>query len=92
MRALVLVALLCVGTVHALDDTCSTLWSKLSHLGCRPQDQLLRDHAPEAARAEAVSEVKLLPALGERKEDDAAGCGLLCGGTPPLVGLVSVEV
>ena len=44
MRALVLVALLCVGTVHALDDTCSTLWSKLSHLGCRPQDQLLRDH------------------------------------------------
>ena len=30
MRALVLVALLCVGTVHALDDTCSTLWSKLA--------------------------------------------------------------
>ena len=44
MRALVLVALLCVGTVHALDDTCSTLWSKLSHLGCRPQDQPLRNH------------------------------------------------
>ena len=39
-----LVALLCVGTAHALGETCSTLWSKLSHLGCRPQDQPLRDH------------------------------------------------
>ena len=45
-----------------------------------------------AARAEAVSEVKLLPALGERREEDAGGCGLLCGGAPPLAGLVSVEV
>ena len=39
-----LVALLCVGTAHALGETCSTLWSKLAHLGCRPQDQPLRDH------------------------------------------------
>ena len=39
-----LVALLCVvGTAHALGETCSTLWSKLAHLGCRPQDQPLRD-------------------------------------------------
>ena len=40
-----LVELLCVvGTAHALGETCSTLWSKLAHLGCRPQDQPLRDH------------------------------------------------
>ena len=40
-----LVALLCaVGTAHAHGETCSTLWSKLAHLGCRPQDQPLRDH------------------------------------------------
>ena len=45
-----------------------------------------------AARAEVVPEVELVPAHGERKEDDAAGCGLLCGGAPPLVGVVSVEV
>ena len=38
-----LVALLCVGTAHALGETCSTLWSKLTHLGCRPQDLQLRD-------------------------------------------------
>ena len=44
-----------------------------------------------AARAEVVPEVELVPAHGERKEDDAAGCGLLCGGAPPLVGLVSVS-
>ena len=44
-----------------------------------------------AARAEVVPEVELVPAHGERKEDDAAGCGLLCGGAPPLVGVVSVE-
>ena len=46
----------------------------------------------EVARAELVSEVELVPASGERKEDDAIGCGLLCGGAPPLVGVVSVEV
>ena len=40
----VLVALCAVGTAHALGETCSTLWSKLAHLGCRPQDQPLRDH------------------------------------------------
>ena len=45
-----------------------------------------------AARAELVSAVELAPALGERKDEDAAGCGLLCGGAPPLVGVVSVEV
>ena len=45
-----------------------------------------------AARAEVVPEVELVPAHGERKEDDAAGCGVLCGGAPPLVGVVSVEV
>ena len=39
-----LVALCAVGTAHALGETCSTLWSKLAHLGCRPQDQPLRDH------------------------------------------------
>ena len=40
-----IVALLCAfGTAHALGETCSTLWSKLAHLGCRPQDQPLRDH------------------------------------------------
>ena len=33
-----------VGTGHARVETCSTLWSKLAHLGCRPQDQVLRDH------------------------------------------------
>ena len=39
-----LAALLCaVGTAHALGETCSTLWSKLTHLGCRPQDLQLRD-------------------------------------------------
>jgi len=38
-----LVALCAVGTAHALDETCSTLWSKLAHLGCRPQDLQLRD-------------------------------------------------
>ena len=39
MRAL---ALLCaVGSAHALGETCSTLWSKLAHLGCRPHDQPL---------------------------------------------------
>jgi len=48
--------------------------------------------AEPAARAEIVSEVELIPAPGERKEDDAIGCGLLCGGAPPLVGVVSVEV
>jgi hypothetical protein len=48
--------------------------------------------AEPAARAEPVSEVELIPAPGERKEDDAIGCGLLCGGAPPLVGVVSVEV
>ena len=38
-------ALLCaLGAARALDETCSTLWSKLAHLGCRPQDQPLRDH------------------------------------------------
>ena len=38
-------ALLCaLGAARALDETCSTLWSKLAHLGCRPQDQVLRDH------------------------------------------------
>ena len=43
MRALV--TLLCaLGTARALGETCSTLWSKLAHLGCRPQDQPLRDH------------------------------------------------
>ena len=45
-----------------------------------------------AARAEVVPEVELVPAHGERKEDDAAGCGLLCGGAPPLVGVRYVEV
>ena len=40
----VLVALCAVGTAHALGETCSTLWSKLAHLGCRPQDQPLRGH------------------------------------------------
>ena len=39
----VLVALCAVGTAHALGETCSTLWSKLTHLGCRPQDLQLRD-------------------------------------------------
>ena len=39
-----------------------------------------------AARAELVPEVELMPAQGERREDDVAGCGLLCGG------VVSVEV
>ena len=38
-----LVALCAVGTAHALGETCSTLWSKLAHLGCRPQDVQLRD-------------------------------------------------
>ena len=38
-----LVALCAVGTAHALGETCSTLWSKLAHLGCRPQDLQLRD-------------------------------------------------
>ena len=38
-------ALLCaLGAARALDETCSALWSKLAHLGCRPQDQPLRDH------------------------------------------------
>ena len=46
----------------------------------------------EVARAELVSEVELVPAPGERKDDDAIGCGLLCGGAPPHVGVVSVEV
>ena len=45
-----------------------------------------------AARAEVVSELELVPAHGERKEDDAAGCVLLCGGAPPLVGVRYVEV
>ena len=45
-----------------------------------------------AARAKLVSEDELVPALGERKDEDAAGCGLLCGGAPPLGGVVSVEV
>ena len=43
-------------------------------------------------RAELVPEVELVQAHGERKEDDAAGCGLLCGGAPPLVGVRYVEV
>ena len=70
-----LVALCAVGTAHALGETCSTLWSKLAHLGCRPQDQPLRDHldtltladggvAPPrtelAARAAPASEVELV--------------------------------
>ena len=38
-----LVALCAVGAAHALGETCSTLWSKLAHLGCRPQDLQLRD-------------------------------------------------
>ena len=46
----------------------------------------------EVARAELVSEVELVPAPGERKDDDAIGCGLLCGGAPPHVGVVSIEV
>ena len=46
----------------------------------------------EAARAELVSEVELVPAPGERKDDDAIGCGLLCGAAPPHVGVVSIEV
>ena len=40
----VLVALCAVGTAHALGETCSTLWSKLARLGCRPQDLQLSDH------------------------------------------------
>ena len=30
--------------------------------------------------------------VGERKEEDVVGCGLLCGGAAPLGGVVSVEV
>ena len=32
-----------IGATHAYGETCSTLWSKLAHLVCRPQDQVLRD-------------------------------------------------
>ena len=39
-----LVAVLCAVTAHALGETCSTLWSKLARLGCRPQDLQLSDH------------------------------------------------
>ena len=39
-----LVALCAVGTANALGETCSTLWSKLARLGCRPQDLQLSDH------------------------------------------------
>ena len=45
-----------------------------------------------AARAEPVPEVELIPQFGVGKDDDVAGCGLLCGGSPPLVGVVSAEV
>ena len=48
-----------------------------------------------AGRAEVVSDIELMPVLGERKDaaiDDLAGCGLLCGGSPPPGAVVSVEV
>ena len=48
-----------------------------------------------AGRAEVVSDIELMPALGERKDaaiEDLAGCGLLCGGGPPPGVVVSVEV
>ena len=56
-----LVALLCaVGTAHALGETCSTLWSKLAHLGCRPQDQPLRDHLDTLTLAELAAHTPTL--------------------------------
>ena len=48
-----LAALLCfVGAARALDETCSTLWSKITHLGCRPHDDLLRNQLDQLALAD----------------------------------------
>ena len=41
-----------VGTARALDETCSTLWSKITHLNCRPHDDLLRDQLDTLALAD----------------------------------------
>ena len=45
-----------------------------------------------AASAELVPELEPVPESGMAKDEDVAGCGLMCGGATPLVGNVSAEV
>ena len=61
---------------------------------CCPRVRPTSTRAELAGSAELVSDVEPVPEHGERKDEDAnvAGCGLLCGAAPPLVGVVSAEV